>query len=625
MPSNNPVRYNSGTTLNYSLRKNQISFGVEDVDYGPSLQTKWYAYTPIYGYIIVSDSYSQGIGPENAAYPIFWGTSGKTDQELLSLINCLPARFQQTEFTTLEDAIGWLENEGVYGIQNIYCENINTSGLTAYLDAGFTLSYPLVNSKWSDLSGNQNNGLLNNVTYNSSVSGCLSFSSTSSSYISFSSTTGIPVSNQNYTISVWFNTSTIGDKGLVGWGNWGVANQTNALRLTNTGFTNYWWENDLTVNYPYNTGQWYNLCVTYDGTYRTMYLNAVQIGQDTPSAPNVAFSSNLRIGTTNNTEYFDGLISNVCIYDYALGLSEIYSDFSYKASRFSVVVPTPTPTPSVTPTLTPTLTPTQTVTPTETPTPTITPTPTNNIIFYSGNSMWLDSTNNSVYKYDNNTNLLDYLFNVSTSGTSLDIGITDNKVFVNDSDGNIYSYNYTQNPFSVSYDTTYTFPSHIGSGMTAVDNNTIIIGSDNIYRLNLSASTTETIFSLSSTCVNCVVDGDILYDAILEQYVILYKDTISNLKYASTFDSSGITISTINVSEFSSVTYTESTKMTGLFTNENAIYAVTENNYIYILGFDSPMISTPTQPTNQISQKTNGSSSISTSTYWENPAPFFEY
>lgn len=625
MPANNPVRYNSGTTLNFSLRKNQMSFGVEDVDYGPSSQTNWYAYTPIYGYIIVSDSYSQGVGPEVGAYPIFWGTSGKTNEELLSLINCLPARFQQTDFTTLEDAIGWLENEGVYGIQNIYCENINTSGLTAYLDAGFTLSYPLVGINWTDLSGFNNNGTLNNVIYNPSVSGCLSFSSTSGSNISFSATTGIPVSNQNYTISVWFNTDVIGDKGLVGWGNWGSTNQTNALRLNSTGFVNYWWANDLIVNYPYNTGEWYNLCVTYDGTYRTMYLNAVQIGQDTPSAPNVAFSSNLKIGTTNNTEYFDGLISNVSIYDYALNLSQIYSDFSSKASRFSVVVPTPTPTPSVTPTLTPTLTPTQTVTPTLTQTPTPTPTPTNSIIFYSGNSMFLDSTDNSVYKYDTNTNLLTYLFNVTTSGTSLDIGLTDNKIFVNDMDGNIYSYNYTKNPFSVSYDNSYSFSPYVGTGMTAVDDNTIIVGYENIYRLNLSASTVEIIFSLSSTCVNCVVDGDILYDAISEQYVILYKDIISNLKYASVFDSSGTTISTINVSEFSSVTYTESTKMTGLFTNENVIYAVTENNYIYILGFDSPMISTPSQPSNQSSQKTSGSSSISTSTYWENPAPFFEY
>ena len=625
MPNNNPVRYNSGTTLNFSLKKNQMSYGVEDVNYGPTSQTKWYAYTPIYGYIIVSDSYSQGVTTEANSYPIFWGTSGQTDGELISLINGLPARYQQTEFTTIEDAIGWLENEGVYGIQNIYCENINTSGLTAYLDAGFTLSYPLVNSKWYDLSGNENNGLLNNVTYNSSVSGSLSFSSASTSYISFSSTTGIPVSNQNYTISVWFNANSTGDKGLVGWGNWGVADQTNALRLSSTGFINYWWTNDLSVNYAYNTGEWYNLCVTYDGTYRTMYLNAVQIGQDSPSVPNVGSSSNMKIGTTNNTEYFDGLISNVAIYDYALSLSQIYSDFSSKASRFSVVIPTPTPTPSITPTLTPTVTPTQTVTPTETSTPTPTPTPTNNLVFYSGNSMILDSTNNSIYKYDSGTNLLTYLFSASTSGTSLDIGITENKIFINDTLGNIYSYDYVQSPFSVTYDTSYYFPSLIGSGMTAVNNNTLLIGNSSVHRINLSASTSEQVFSLSSTCVNCWVDGDLAYNSDLEQYVVLYKNINNGTKYASIFDSTGGTISTINISQFSSVTYTDSSNMKGIFVHESAIYAVTTDMYIYMLGFDSPIISSPNQPDNLTTQKAIGASSISSSTLWDNPSPFFSY
>lgn len=621
MPANNPVRYNSGTTLNYSLRKNQISFGVEDVDYGPTSQTNWYAYTPIYGYIIASDSFSQGVSPEAGAYPIFWGTSGKTDSELISLINCLPARFQQPELTTLEAAIGWLESEGVYGIQNIYCENITTSGLSFYLDAGFTLSYPLTNSKWSDLSGNDNNGLLNNVTYNSSVDGCLSFSSASSSYVSFSSTTGIPISNQNYTISVWFNTNSIGDKGLVGWGNWGVNNQTNALRLTNTGFANSWWGNDLVVNYAYNTGEWYNLCVTYDGIYRTMYLNAVQIGQDTPSPPSVAFSSNLQVGTTNVTEYFDGLISNVAIYDDALTLSQIYSDFASKSSRFSVIVPTPTPTPSITPTFTPTPTPTVT----QTLTPTLTPTPTQVPIFNSGDTMFIDGSNNSIYRYNPETNLINYLFSISTSGSSLNIGLTDNKIFVNDDLGNIYEYNYSKNPFSATLQTTYYFPSIIGSGMTAVNDNTILIGNNSIHRINLSASTTEIVFSLSGNCPNCLIDGDLLYDSTNDQYALKFVDTGTSINYASLFDASGNTITELNLNGFTGSTFTDLSNIRGLYTYLGAVYGMSYDLFLYDLGFSVIYVSTEDEPTNKSSQKVTGSSSISSYTNWINPAPYFIY
>jgi hypothetical protein len=92
MPTTNPVHYNSGTTLNYSISRNQMSYGVQNVDYGPTINTKWYANTPIIGLIIVSDSYSQGVTSENNTYPIFWGTSGTTDVALMSLINGLPAR-----------------------------------------------------------------------------------------------------------------------------------------------------------------------------------------------------------------------------------------------------------------------------------------------------------------------------------------------------------------------------------------------------------------------------------------------------------------------------------------------------------------------------------------------------
>ena len=105
MPITNPVHYNSGTTLDNSISRNQMSFGVNDVNYGPTIQTKWYANTPIIGFVIVSDSYSQGVTTEENSYPIFWGQSSPVFSGLTSLINGLPDRFLQTPFTDIESAI----------------------------------------------------------------------------------------------------------------------------------------------------------------------------------------------------------------------------------------------------------------------------------------------------------------------------------------------------------------------------------------------------------------------------------------------------------------------------------------------------------------------------------------
>ena len=37
-----PVKYNSGTTLNNSVSQNKISFGINDVNYGPTTDTGWW-------------------------------------------------------------------------------------------------------------------------------------------------------------------------------------------------------------------------------------------------------------------------------------------------------------------------------------------------------------------------------------------------------------------------------------------------------------------------------------------------------------------------------------------------------------------------------------------------------
>ena len=654
MPTFNPVRYNSGTTLNYSLRKNQISFGVADVEYAPTVQTKWYAYSPIIGYIIVSDSYSQGVTNQENAYPIFWGTSAKTDSLLIDLINGLPDRFGQTQFTTLEDAVGWLESEGKYGIQNIYCSTLVSDGLTLYLDAGYTLSYPLVGTKWDDLSGNDNHGLLNNITYSSDASGSLSFSSSSNSYVSFSAVTDIPSGNDEYSITTWIKPSSLGDKVIVSWGNYSNTNEANILKLTSSGIVNSWQGNDLVATVAVSTGTWHNIVATFDGTDRKIYLDGILVGSDQPgSSHNVTTIVNLTVGVGNisSAEYFDGLISNVYIYDFALDIEEIFVNLVAQSSRFSIIPPTPTPTPSttplpsVTPTVTPTITPTITETPTltptptitetptvtptptitETPTPTITPTPTTIPIFNSGDTMFIDSTDNSVYRYNPDTNLINYLFSVSTSGTSLNLGLTDNKIFVNDTIGNIYSYDYSKLPFSVTFDTTYSFPSLVGSGMTAVDDNTLLIANESVYRVNLSAATSELVFSLSGTCADCIVNGDILYNQIIDQYALTYINTGTSVSYATVFDASGNTITEINLSGFTGSSFTDLNNIRGMFTLSGDVYGMTYDLFIYNLGFGVIYVSTEGEPSNKISQKVSGASGIADNTSWENPPPYFIY
>ena len=148
-------------------------------------------------------------------------------------------------------------------------------------------------------------------------------------YVILSTTpSNIPSGNTNYTLEAMINPSQLGDKGIIGWGDYGTAHKVNALRLSVAGIFNYWWGNDLYVPYTFNTNTWYHLAATYNGTTRSIFINGVLVGSDTPttSSHNVTNTSNVTIGRTWNAEYFSGSIDEVRIWNRALPLAEIQNN-----------------------------------------------------------------------------------------------------------------------------------------------------------------------------------------------------------------------------------------------------------------------------------------------------------
>ena len=140
--------------------------------------------------------------------------------------------------------------------------------------------------------------------------------------------TGIPSGNDTYTISTWVNANSGGTRGIIGWGQWGSVNKCNAVRMNgNDGLYNYWWSNDLYVNGINLIGGWYNVVATFDGVTRKIYIDGVLKGSDTPTGHD-AVISNFRIGSTNNGEYFDGLIDEVSIWTIALTETEIQTNMN---------------------------------------------------------------------------------------------------------------------------------------------------------------------------------------------------------------------------------------------------------------------------------------------------------
>ena len=141
----------------------------------------------------------------------------------------------------------------------------------------------------------------------------------------------IPVGNSPYTIEAWVKpTSAPGISGIVGWGNYGTTSQVNAFRFNGpTQLVNYWWANDLVVNIPnVMDGNWHHMVATFDGTTRSIYSDGVLRGQDNPTGHNVTGSANFTIAKTVNSEFFNGSIDEVRIWNTGRSQAQIIANMN---------------------------------------------------------------------------------------------------------------------------------------------------------------------------------------------------------------------------------------------------------------------------------------------------------
>ena len=228
----------------------------------------------------------------------------------------------------------------VTGIQITDITPIVSSGLQLYLDAASSSSYPGSGTTWYDLSGNSNDVAMQNsgsISYTASDGGY--FTTGSNGYFNRASSTGVPTGNTSYTLSAWVQLATWpASGGIIGIGSaWGTTNAVNALRTNGTNsFYNYWWGNDLLANSSLSPAtQWFNVVAKFNGTTRTIWVNASQIASDTPSGHNVT-TSTLGIGVTNTNEYLKGKIGQALIYNRALSTAEIQQNYTATRTRYGV-------------------------------------------------------------------------------------------------------------------------------------------------------------------------------------------------------------------------------------------------------------------------------------------------
>ena len=233
----------------------------------------------------------------------------------------------------------------------IHSPKIVTSGLTLCLDAANKVSYPSPDdSRWYDLSGNNNRGTLTNgPTFSNLNGGCIVFDGTDD-YVNIPYNVNLNPTT-NVSVSVW-SRLTVSDSSI-----------RNPIELSASADELYYilWRGDLSpkrwtfgirqsnntyaetqstdTNFSINT--WYNLTLVANSSTGlvSLYINGILDGS---IAYNGTLKQNaaatLSIGSDPGVarRYWQGNISNAQIYNRALTATEILQNYNATKTRFGL-------------------------------------------------------------------------------------------------------------------------------------------------------------------------------------------------------------------------------------------------------------------------------------------------
>lgn len=219
-----------------------------------------------------------------------------------------------------------------------YNPKIVTDGLILCLDAGNRKSYSGSGTVWIDLSGNNNNfSLVNGTSFSNQNQGTFLLDG-SNDVISISNPINIPNTNSSFSADIWFNTyTTSSTRQILFCGSDGNSFQieirSNTLRMGR-------WGGGILVNSNItpSTFTWYHCAVSTNGTINSIYINGNLINSNSGGAQSgtvsrIVMGSYLLNGVN---EQFNGLISNVKMYNRALSASEILQNYNALKGRFNL-------------------------------------------------------------------------------------------------------------------------------------------------------------------------------------------------------------------------------------------------------------------------------------------------
>ena len=209
------------------------------------------------------------------------------------------------------------------------------------MDAGNPLSYPGSGSTWTDLAGSGlTTTLYNSPTYSSANGGYLSFTSSSSQY---GQTSASLSTLTRWTVEVWnyYNNTNSGVGPCLISEVYNAGSPINFVLRNVDGvlqaayYNNGWYE--TTGSYSLPSVGWYHIVGSYDGTNVNLYVNGVlRVSTVSPTTPSRSGLGIRFMRRWDVDDYWGGYLAIVRIYNRALQVSEISTNYATSKARFGL-------------------------------------------------------------------------------------------------------------------------------------------------------------------------------------------------------------------------------------------------------------------------------------------------
>ena len=236
---------------------------------------------------------------------------------------------------------------GAYGGPDIV-----DNGLIYAIDAGSERSYPGTGTAVTAITGVGNGTLTNGVGFDSANGGSWTFDG-ADDYITFGNNFLVPGISQydtitNFTIDVWVNWDTFAagtnDEIISWWKTGGSTYLDGFLGTTRAGggtaanpvirFGDGWANTGVSFSSATDTGKWFNILAIKTSNNAYVYVNGV-LRATKGSALSWGFNDYPAVGRHPNlTEWLDGKVSNIKLYNTALTAAQVTQNYNAQKSRF---------------------------------------------------------------------------------------------------------------------------------------------------------------------------------------------------------------------------------------------------------------------------------------------------